>query len=153
MGNQFCGISSHYRSTQMHPQMDCVHIARIPTNSKMVGPWTKEENSIHIYSLELLGTFLGVQALAQGRSDMTIHLRMDSATTIAYIYHLGGTRSLTLCRIAKNLQSWCLKRTIILIASRNLGAQNSTAPLLLQSVIDRHDWKRKQRIFNQLNPL
>lgn len=67
------------------------------------GPWTQEERSLHIYCTELLGALYAVQVFAKERREVSIHLKMDSSTAIAYINHLGGTRSAQLCNIAKEL--------------------------------------------------
>ena len=67
------------------------------------GPWTTSEKHLHINCLELLGASHAVKAFCQGKKQIVIHLRMDSSTAIAYINHLGGTRSPTLCALASDL--------------------------------------------------
>ena len=57
------------------------------------GPWTPEERTMHINCLELLAAFLAVKCFAKDRTNLTIHLKMNSMSALTYINKLGGTIS------------------------------------------------------------
>ena len=80
---------------------------------------------------------------------MMIHLIMDNSTAIAYINHLGGTRSSTLCSIATDLRSWCQDRKLFLLASHVPGVQSTLADHLSRSLVDRHDWMLNKSVFKK----
>ena len=116
-------------------------------------PWTPTEKDLHINCLELLGASHAVKALCKGGTNMIVQLKMDSSTAIAYINHLGGTRSSALCSIATHLWEWCLDGRIFLLASHVPGVQNTLADRLSRSAVDRHDWMLNRSIFRKLNTL
>ena len=64
------------------------------------GVWNHEEATLHINWLELKAAFLGLQAFARNLSNVHVHLLMDNTVAIAYLNHLGGTRSYALCQLA-----------------------------------------------------
>ena len=126
------------------------------------GPWTKEEKSLHINCLELLGATFAVQAFAKDKQNIVIQLHIDNATLVAYINHMGGTKSPQLmggtkspqlCALAKTLWDWCIQRGIFLVASHIAGVDNVEADFLSRSVVDRHDWQLNPAVFQKLNTL
>ena len=54
------------------------------------GPWSPTEQSLHINCLELLAATLAVQTFAKEKSGISILLRLDNSTAVAYIYRRGG---------------------------------------------------------------
>ena len=56
------------------------------------GPWSQEEAKIHINCLELLETTLAVKSFVKDKSRISIPLRINNTTAVAYINHLGGTQ-------------------------------------------------------------
>ena len=50
---------------------------------------------MYINCLELLAATLAVKSFAKGEQDITIHLKMDNTTAIAYLNKFGGTLSPT----------------------------------------------------------
>ena len=53
------------------------------------GPWSPTEQSLHINCLELLAATLAVQTFAKEKSGISILLRLDSSTAVAYINRRG----------------------------------------------------------------
>ena len=53
------------------------------------GPWSPEERTMHINCLELLAAFLAVKCFAKDKTNLTIHLKMDSMSALTYINKLG----------------------------------------------------------------
>ena len=68
---------------------------------------------MHLNCLELLAATLAVKTFLK---RMSVLLRLDIATAVAYINNLGGTVSKELVDMAKNLWMWCLERNIAIIA-------------------------------------
>ena len=110
------------------------------------GPWTPTEKNLHINCLELLGASHAVKALCKGGTNMIV-------AAVAYINHLGGTRSSALCSIVTDLWEWCLDRRIFMLESYVPGVQNTLADRLSRSAVDRHDWMLNRSIFRKLNTL
>ena len=120
-------------------------------DGNIADPWMAVEKLLQINCLELLGATHAIKAFCRERREMMIHLRLDNSTAIAYINHLGGTRSSTLCSIATDLWSWCLDRKLFLLASHVPGVQNTLADHLSRSVVDRHDWILNRSVFKKLD--
>ena len=51
-----------------------------------------------------------LQALFQDVKEVSVLLKSDTVTTVAYSNHLGGTKSHTLVKTLKELWSWCLSK-------------------------------------------
>ena len=89
-------------------------------NCKIGWPWSEEEKLHHINYLKLLGAFLAVKSFCRDRKNITVHLKIDNSSAIAYINHLGGTRSTTLCvLVVRELWAWCLDRKIVIASQRD----------------------------------
>lgn len=72
---------------------------------------------MHINQLELLVALFALKEFLKGRSQMNFQLKSNNISTVAYNNHIGGTRSQTLVRIAKELWLWCLQRGLTRIFS------------------------------------
>ena len=105
------------------------------------GPWTPEERSMHINCLELLAA----------KTNLTIHLKMDSMLALTYINKLGGTISPQLNNLAKELWLWCMERSILLKAQHLAGVLNTIADDESRVMKDRTDWKLCPTVFRQIN--
>ena len=120
---------------------------------KIGGRWTDQESRLHINSLELLAVFHAVWAFAKDKTDLVIQVHLDNTTAVAYINHLGGTKSPDLRSLAVNLWDWCLQRHLFLIAFHIPGVNNTRADLLSRSVVDRHDWQLNPEVFREIDTL
>ena len=56
------------------------------------GPWSHQECRMHINRLKLLGT-LAIKMFAKSKTAISVLLRINNTTTVAYINNLGGTAS------------------------------------------------------------
>ena len=54
------------------------------------GPWSPQEQTLHINCLELLAATLAVQTFAKEKSGITILLKIDNTFAVAYINRMGG---------------------------------------------------------------
>jgi len=77
------------------------------------GPWSKEEQEMHINCLELLAATLAVQSFLKDQEGVSILLQLNNQTAAAYINNLGGTVSPRLTNLAKDLWMWA--RTLFLL--------------------------------------
>ena len=58
---------------------------------------------------------------------MSILLRIDNTTTVAYINNLGGTASKELVILTRDLWMWCLERNIHIAPVHLPGVLNAIA--------------------------
>jgi hypothetical protein len=68
------------------------------------GRWSNKESLFHINVLELKATFLAVQAFLKHQSNLSVKLRLDNTTAIAYINNQGGTRSPSLTSLTLDVE-------------------------------------------------
>ena len=64
--------------------------------SDMGGPWSAQEKTRHINCLELLATTLALKTFVKDRTRLSVLLKLDNTSAVAYINNQGGT-------ISKNL--------------------------------------------------
>ena len=117
------------------------------------GPWSPQEQTLHINCLELLAASLAVRAFAKERSGITILLKIDNTTAVAYINRMGGTASPMLSQLTKDLWLWCMGRNILLQAQHLPGALNSIADRESRTWSDRSEWKLNPIVFRKINLL
>ncbi len=70
------------------------------------GPWSREEQNLHINCLEMLAAFLAFKAFFREERSIHVLLKMDNTSAIAYINKKGGTVSPTLNRLNKEFWLW-----------------------------------------------
>ena len=54
------------------------------------GPWSWEEQNLHINCLEMLAAFLAFKCFFREKRSIHVLLRMDNTSAIAYINKMGG---------------------------------------------------------------
>ena len=62
-------------------------------NQRTGGPWSKAEGRMHINFLELLAATLVAKMFLKHKTMVSVLLRLDNTTAVAYINNLGGTVS------------------------------------------------------------
>ena len=115
------------------------------------GPWSPQEQTLHINCLELLAATLAIQTFAKERSGISVLLRIDNTTAVAYINRKGGTVSPTLSHLEKTMWLWCMERNISLKAQHLPGVMNSIADRESRAWSDRSEWKLSPKIFQRIN--
>ena len=103
-------------------------------------------NNAHQLSGTVAAT-LAVKSFAKHKSKISILLRIDNTTAVAYINNLGDTISSDLVYLIRNLWMWCLERNIHITAQYLPGSQNTVADAESRMVTDRTDWKLNPAIF------
>jgi len=117
------------------------------------GPWSKQEVQMHINCLELLAATLALKTFAKGKSGISILLRMDNTTAVAYINNQGGTVSRELVALTKELWLWCLLRDISIKAQHLPGILNGVADKESREMLDRSDWKLNPAILAKVEQI
>ena len=105
------------------------------------GRWSQKESLQHINYLELKVSFLALKTCLNGKSDVTVSLKVDNTTAIAYINNKGGTRSPQLMTLAIEMWDWCQERDILVIASHIPGRDNVSADRESREFTDMSEWK------------
>ena len=100
--------------------------------------------------IELLAATLAVQTFLKHKTRLSVLLRLDNTSAVAYINNLGGTVSPELVYLAKTLWMWCLERTIHITAQHLPGAQNHIADAESRTMVDRSDWKLNPILFKRI---
>ena len=67
------------------------------------GRWTEIEVDLHINVLELKAILFGLQSFFNSEHDIHIRIKTDSMTALSYVTNLGGTKSLSCHRVAKDI--------------------------------------------------
>ena len=120
---------------------------------KTGGPWSNEERRQHINCLELLAARLALQTFAKNSTRVSILLRLDNSTAVAYINNLGGTVSRELILLTRSLWMWCLERNIQIVAQHLPGSTNKVADEESRTLRDRSDWMLSTQVFDRINHL
>ena len=77
------------------------------------GMWTKQEQALHINTLEILGAKLGLFSFVKDNKDIKyIRVMMDNNTTVAYTNNNGGVRSDLCDDIAFDIWQWVVERQV-----------------------------------------
>ena len=111
------------------------------------GVWSAEEGSHQINYLELLATFLALQAFGKNWTSTTVLFRLDKGAAVTYINHKGGTTSALLCQSGITKWTWCVSRNIKLNAEHLPGHFNTIAD---HESRDYCNWMLKQRVFQEI---
>ena len=114
------------------------------------GPWSVQERTHHINYLELLAAFLALKSFASNRRAISILLRLDNITAIAFLNRMGGTHSPLLSRLAVEIWNWCIERNLTIHAEHHPGIENVRADWESRHRTDSSDWKLNRDVFLQL---
>ena len=88
---------------------------------KINGQWTGEEKDLHINNLELLAIFISHKSFEINFLGKHVRTMSDSVTAIAYINNLGGSRSITCHKIAKQIWEWAKMQGVWISATHIPG--------------------------------
>jgi len=88
---------------------------------------SQQEHLMHINCLELLAATLATKTFSKSKTAISILLRIDNITAVAYINNLGGTASKESVMLTMDLWMWCLERNIHITAVHLPGVLNTIA--------------------------
>jgi len=94
---------------------------------------------MHINCLKLLEATLATKTFAKSKTAISILLRIDNTTVVAFINNLGGTASKELVMLTRYLWMWYLERNIHIIAVHLPGVLNTIAGTESREMLDRTD--------------
>ena len=117
------------------------------------GPWSPQEKKWHINCLELLAATLALKTFVKHKTGISVLMKIDNTTAVAYINNQGGTVSMKLISLTQDLWMWCLERNIHIQAQYLLGVMNQTADRESRSMNDRSDWSLDHSTFQRINRL
>ena len=97
-----------------------------------------------------VGSNFSCAVICKDKCKISILLRIDNTTTVAYIIIWGYSCSLQrVVNLTKDLWMWCLEKNIHITAQHLPGAQNFIAAVESRSQTDRTDWKLNPCIFTR----
>ena len=114
---------------------------------KSRGPWTLKEKILRISELELLVALNALKSFTNNLSSITLRLYMDNITPVAYVNHLGGTKSSNLCKIALEISEWCEARNLLIEAIHLQGSLNVAADAEYRALPQAGDWRLSLTVF------
>ena len=119
------------------------------------GRWNSHEliraNRNEINYLETLAAFHALRSFFNpGITNCHILLRMDNTTAVAYINHMGGTKSIACNELAKTIWEWCITRKIWITAAHVPGVDNSIADKKSRIFNDNLEWMLHVDIFRNI---
>jgi ribonuclease HI len=115
------------------------------------GRWSAvEQQQQHINVLELRAALFGLKAFCPEMHNTHVKLELDNTTAIAYINHMGGSKSEELNQIAYELGDWCITQSISVTAARIPGVHNILADKRSRKFQDEHEWKLNKSVFQQI---
>ena len=97
------------------------------------GVWSREEKRRHINYREMLAVWRAVQAFRTRLRGSTLSVQIDNRTAVAYLSKEGGTRSVSLSRLACRILLWCHRRGVDLLPVYVRGSANTVADSLSRS--------------------
>ena len=121
-------------------------------NTTTGGVWSSEDRvkHPHINSLELLAAFLALKSFCKDKENITVLLKMDNKSAVAYVNKLGGTRSRKLNNVALEIWQWSLDRKIWIKSEYLPGIQNLWADWESRHAHDPSDWMLRKDLVKLL---
>ena len=114
------------------------------------GRWNVEEQREHINVLELKAGWLGIQTFCSNIESCHVKISMDNTTSVAYINHFGGCRSVRCNAIAQDIWAFCRLRGIWLTAANLPGHLNVIADERSRLFDDKTEWKLNPCVYKQV---
>lgn len=121
---------------------------------KIGGVWNEEEQSLarnnEINVLELKAALLALKAFCSKIRECHVHMKIDNTTAVAYLNHMGGTKSEACDSTAKNVWSFCIERNIWISASHIPGVDNVEADEMSRNFSDQLEWQLNKKVFKSI---
>lgn len=117
---------------------------------KTGGRWSLIEKINHINVLELMAIELALKSFASKFIHKHVKILTDNACAVAYITHMGGSKSRECNAVANRIWLWCKDRGIWLSVSHIAGKENVDADQSSRVFNDRTEWQLNPNIFEKL---
>ncbi|XP_018367894.1 PREDICTED: uncharacterized protein LOC108764250 [Trachymyrmex cornetzi] len=109
-----------------------------------------DDKGLHINALELKAAFYALRCFTDGLLNVSILLRIDNTTVIAYINKFGSVQHPHLTDIARNIWKWCEERDIHLFASYIASIDNTIADSESRIECSDTEWSLSTHAFGQV---
>ena len=114
---------------------------------KINGQWTNKEKDLYINTLELLAIFISSKSFQRNFLGEHIRIMSDSATAIAYVNNMGGSRSITYHKIAKQTWEWAKMQGVWISAAHIPGQKNIEADKKSRQFKNTAEWMLSKGTF------
>ena len=115
------------------------------------GSWSTREATLHINHLEMLAVLYALRAFRVQLTGLTVQLMSDNASVVAYIRKQGGTVSVPLYRLTREVLILARDAHITLLAKHIPGERNALADLLSRmDKIVHTEWTLLHSVFEAL---
>ena len=94
------------------------------------GSWSTREATLHINHLEMLAVLYALRAFRVQLTGLTVQLMSDNSSVVSYIRKQGGTVSVPLYRLTREVLILARDAHITLLAKHIPGERNALADLL-----------------------
>lgn len=119
-------------------------------DKKTGGRWGLEEKDFHINVLELKAVELGLKTFFNNKEAVEIKVISDNTTTVAYINHMGGTKSKECNAVAHDIWECCETREIWLVATHLPGIENTEADHESRNFSENTEWALNKELFEEI---
>ena len=122
----------------------------VTRDRKTNGVWSKKETFLHINAKETLACFLGLETFFREATDCQILCQLDNTTAVAYINHMGGTKSDQCQDIAAQIWAFCERRKLWVWAVHIPGKENQEADFQSRNFRENIEWSMPTDLFHDL---
>ena len=105
-------------------------------NTEASGFWSDDEAHSHINVLEMKAIVFAFFSLFRDSSGVSILIKSDNTTAVAYVNHFGGVKSPEITDLVVQLYDFCIRRNITIKASYLAGRLNKRADALSRRTRD-----------------
>ena len=116
-------------------------------DKKPGGRWASFEVDDHINVLKLRAVFFGLKSLFKDVLNSDVKVISDSVAAVAYLKHMGGTKSAKCNEEAHEIWLWCEKRNVWLWPVHTPGSDNREADFESRNFSENTEWMLNPRLF------
>lgn len=114
------------------------------------GVWSKEEQGLRISCIELLAIKYALLSFHKQIESQSYYSQVDNMTALSYLMKMGGTTSLTMIKISKNIWNFLIKEKTMITAEYLPGIMNIKADWESKHTRDSSEWKLSPKVFRKL---
>ena len=115
------------------------------------GQWTQLEwENTNINALEIKAAYFGLLSLCSGDVNLHIKVMVDNMTAVAYINHMGGSKSPVCQSVTRDLWTWAEQKNIWLTAAHIPGIENKIADEESRQFNEATEWSLTPTTFQKI---
>ena len=114
------------------------------------GRFSYEESNLHINIQELMAAKFSLMSYCSKYVFNHVRFKLDNSTAIAYINHMGVTKSLDCNNIAVEIWQWCISKNIWISAAFIPGTNNTIADKKSRDFDDNTEWTLDYGLFQKI---